>query len=248
MTDSEQKSPAADAQQAAQAAAQKQTAAPQVRSRRTLIFQSLLVASLVLFGILAVLASSAAYFPIDLTVTQLLQSLRSPFFHALMVAVSWLGYMPQAVVVLLLPALLAWWLGYRWEGAMIVLSTGVVILINVIVKTVVNRPRPASTLVEVYTTLSTHSFPSGHVMFAVGLFGFLLYLAFALLRRSPLRLGLVILFAALIGLTGVSRIYLGEHWASDVLGAYLLGMPGLAAAVSVYHAGKKRFFVREKTS
>jgi len=240
--------PARNAQLKAQAIAQQQTAHPVVRSRRTLVFQGSLIASLALFAVLAVLARGAAYFPIDVTITQLLQSLRSPLFHALMVAVSWLGYLPQAVVVLLLPAAIAWWLGYRWEAAMIVLSSAVVLVVNVIVKTVVSRPRPPSDLVDVYTTLSTHSFPSGHVMFAVGLFGFLLYLAFALLRHSWLRVALIIVFAALIALMGLSRVYLGEHWASDVLGAYLLGMPGLAVAVSVYHWGKNRYFVRESTA
>ncbi|HEY9086720.1 MAG TPA: phosphatase PAP2 family protein [Anaerolineaceae bacterium] len=240
MTDSNRPKPVSDLQQAAQSTAQANTAPPPVRHRRTIIFQAALIASLGLFGALAVLASGAAYFPIDLTITQALQGLRSPVFHALMVAVSWLGYMPQAAFTLLLPAAVAWWLGYRWEAKMIVLSTAAVVLVNVIVKTLVNRPRPASTLVEVYTTLSTHSFPSGHVMFAVGLFGFLLFLAFTLMRPSWLRVTLIVLFAMLIALTGLSRIYLGEHWASDVLGAYLLGMPGLAAAVAVYQAGKRR--------
>jgi len=240
MTDSNRPEPASDLQQAAQSAAQANTAPPPVRRRRVIVFQAALIASLGLFGVLAVLASGAAYFPIDLSITQALQGLRSPVFHALMVAVSWLGYMPQAVITLLLPAAAAWWLCYRWEAKMIVLSTAAVVLVNIIVKTVVNRPRPASTLVEVYTTLSTHSFPSGHVMFAVGLFGFLLFLAFTLMRPSWLRVALIVMFAALIALTGLSRIYLGEHWASDVLGAYLLGMPGLAVAVAVYQAGKKR--------
>lgn len=232
----------AKAQQAAKAVAEQHTEVPPVRRRRTQVFQIALMLSLGLFAVLAVLARGAAYFPLDLTISQLLQSLRSPFFHALMVAITWLGYMPQAVVVLLLPAVLAWWLGYRWEAAMIVASGLGVVVINTVVKLVVARPRPPDTLVEVYNTLSTNSFPSGHVMFAVGLFGFLLFLAFTLLRRSVLRTLLLTLFALLIGLMGISRVYVGEHWASDVLGAYLLGMPVLAAAVSIYHWGQGRLF------
>lgn len=234
----------AGAQRTAQVAAEKQAAAPPVRRQRTLIFQGLLAGSLALFAVLAVLARGAAYFPLDLTITQLLQGLRSPSFQALMLTVSWLGYIPQAGVVLLLPAVVAWWLGYRWEAVMIVFSSLVVVAVNALVKLLVARPRPPDTLVEVYTTLSSNSFPSGHVMFALGLFGFLLFLAFALLRHSLLRVALVVLFALLILLMGFSRVYLGEHWASDVLGAYLLGMPGLAAAVGVYQWGQGRFFMK----
>lgn len=240
MSGPDRRAPDTNLQQAAQNAAQAHTASPPARHRRVSIFQIALIASLGLFGVLAVLASGAAYFPMDLTITRALQGLRSPALQAIMLAVSWPGYMPQAVLTLFLPAALTWWLGFHWEAKMIVLSTAAVVLVNFAVKTLVSRPRPDSTLVEVYTTLSTRSFPSGHVMFAVGLFGFLLFLAFTLMRRSWLRGLLIVILAALIALTGFSRVYLGEHWASDVLGAYLLGMPGLAAAVAVYQAGKKR--------
>jgi undecaprenyl-diphosphatase len=55
---------------------------------------------------------------------------------------------------------------------------------------------------------------------------------------------LVLLLSVSIALVGLSRIYLGEHWASDVLGAYLLGSLSLAATVALYRWGKTRFFVR----
>jgi undecaprenyl-diphosphatase len=49
----------------------------------------------------------------------------------------------------------------------------------------------------------------------------------------------------LIALIGMSRIYLGQHWASDVLGAYLLGTLTLVVNIWFYRWGKKRFFVRQ---
>jgi hypothetical protein len=51
--------------------------------------------------------------------------------------------------------------------------------------------------------------------------------------------------SALIILIGISRIYLGQHWASDVLGAYLLGSLTLVAIIQLYRWGKTRFFVRQ---
>jgi undecaprenyl-diphosphatase len=53
-------------------------------------------------------------------------------------------------------------------------------------------------------------------------------------------------FVAMIALIGPSRIYLGQHWASDVLGAYLLGTLTLVANIAFYRWGKSRFFVAKK--
>jgi len=56
---------------------------------------------------------------------------------------------------------------------------------------------------------------------------------------------LVVFFGLLVLLIGISRIYVGEHWASDVLGAYLLGTLTLVAIIQLYRWGKPRFFLRQ---
>jgi undecaprenyl-diphosphatase len=82
-------------------------------------------------------------------------------------------------------------------------------------------------------------------MFYLGFFGFVGFLAFSLLKPSVKRSLLLVLFGGLIVLIGASRIYTGEHWASDVLGAYLLGSLTLVAIVQLYIWGKTRFFVHQ---
>jgi undecaprenyl-diphosphatase len=56
---------------------------------------------------------------------------------------------------------------------------------------------------------------------------------------------LLVFFGGLVILIGISRIYVGEHWASDVLGAYLLATLTLVAVIWFYRWGKTRFFVHQ---
>ena len=68
----------------------------------------------------------------------------------------------------------------------------------------------------------------------MALYGFLFYLVYTLMRPSPLRSALLTLLGALIGLVGLSRVYLGAHWASDVFGGYCLGFFWLALTIYFY--------------
>jgi undecaprenyl-diphosphatase len=76
-------------------------------------------------------------------------------------------------------------------------------------------------------------------------FGFIVFLVFSLLKPSLKRTFLLVFLGLLIALIGVSRIYSGEHWASDVLGAYLLASLTLVAIIELYRWGKPRFFVNQ---
>ena len=82
-------------------------------------------------------------------------------------------------------------------------------------------------------------------MFYLGFFGFVGFLAFTLLKPSLKRSLILGFLVFMIVLIGISRIYLGEHWASDVLGAYLLGSLCLTANVQFYLWGKTRYFVHQ---
>ena len=128
-----------------------------------------------------------------------------------------------------------------WRSSRRVFSTA----INLLVKDLIQRPRPIAGPVNVINILNGYSFPSGHVMFYLGFFGFIGFLVFSLLKPSLKRSLLLAFFGSLIVLIGVSRIYLGQHWASDVLGAYLLGSLTLVAIVQLYIWGKTRFFVHQ---
>jgi undecaprenyl-diphosphatase len=133
--------------------------------------------------------------------------------------------------------------GLHWESLMSVLGAGISGTATELIKAIIQRPRPTPELVDVFSVLTSYSFPSGHVMFYVCFFGFVWYLSYSLLKQSLKRSFLLGFFGSLILLIGVSRIYLGHHWASDVLGAYLLGGLILLGLILFYQWGKKRFFL-----
>jgi len=170
----------------------------------------------------------------DLRITRFIQRFDDPYFHRLMIAVSWPGYFGRQFVVALCVAALLLRFRLKIEAACLLISTGSIWLLTNAIKIIVGRPRPSSDVVKVYEHPATCSFPSGHVTSYMALFGFLFYLAYTLMRPSPLRSALLIVCGAMMGLVGVSRVYLGAHWASDVFGGYCLGFFWLALTIYVY--------------
>lgn len=230
---------------AAHQAVRAETTSPRKREYRRLSFQLALFAAIAAFSVLTIIIRETPLLAVDIQITKALQSFNSPLFAGLMEAVSWLGFMPQTIIIPATVALLIFRLGLRWEAVASLVSAFLPGLVNLIVKDLIRRPRPTVDLVTVFQVLGSYSFPSGHVMFYIGYLGFLWFLVFTLLKHSALRTVLLILFGSLIVLVGPSRIYLGEHWASDILGASLLGGLTLVFVLQFYRWGKKRFFLRQ---
>ena len=229
----------------AHTAARAATAPAPVRRYRAWLFLVVLLIITAAFGVLTFLVKTTPSFPIDLQITRGIQSINIPGFSGLMVAVSWLGFSPQSEIITGLIILLILGFGLQWEALMALFAALFSVGLNVLVKDLIQRPRPGATLVHVLAMLKDFSFPSGHVMFYTGFYGFIIFLAFTLLKPSLKRSLLLVVFGLLVLLIGVSRIYVGEHWASDVVGAYLLGTLTLVAIIQLYRWGKPRFFVAQ---
>lgn len=245
MSKSTDEEPAKAIKDALQQEAREETAPPGLRRYRTVLFQVVLISSFIVFLFLAFLARTTPFFPIDLQITRAIQSIDTPIFDGLMRLISWPGFSPNSLIITLLIALVLYLYGLHWEAVTALLASLLSGLTNQLVKILIQRPRPSGDSVDVFAVLDSYSFPSGHVMFYTILFGFLWYLAYTLLKTSWLRSLLLVLLGSLILGVGASRIYLGQHWASDVLGAYLLGGLILAGIILLYQWGKTRFFVRQ---
>ena len=245
MADQTSKKPVEKVKDAAQQAAKKETTSPPKREYRRFLFQVSLFAAIGAFAVLTFMVATIPSFAIDLEIGRALQSINSPIFAALMSLVSWPGFSPQSFIVSALIVIVIYIFGLHWEALTAIVAALLPPIVNVIVKELIRRPRPTVDLVHVFQILDSYSFPSGHVMFYVGFFGFLWFLVYTLLKHSVIRTLLLFLWGSLICLVGISRIYLGQHWPSDVLGAYLLGGLVLVALIQFYNWGKKRFFVQQ---
>jgi membrane-associated phospholipid phosphatase len=203
--------------------------------------EAVFLVALAAFAVLALYAHAYAYFAWDLRATLALQSVGTPGFPSLMRVTSVFGNGANGWLLAALTLLLLFMRRRRTEMYALLFSVGGGELVNRIVKAAVGRPRPVAELVRVTGTWANESFPSGHVTFYVCYFGFLFFAAFALLPRGTnLRRAALALAALPVLLIGLSRMYLGAHWASDVLGAYLLSGAWLALSVHLYRRGKAR--------
>ena len=104
-------------------------------------------------------------------------------------------------------------------------------LLNNVVKVVVDRPRPS--LVDPVAVAGGRSFPSGHAMSSTVVYGALLlvFLPVVPRRLRPLTVAAAVL---LVGAIGFTRLALGVHYISDVLGGVVLGLAWLAASTAAF--------------
>jgi undecaprenyl-diphosphatase len=175
------------------------------------------------FLILSYQAYHYAYLALDLSISRALQSLHQPLFSLVMNLVSEIGddFYPWLVGGLVVVTLIYY--QAKTEAIKVAGLTLLSALTGSIVKLLVHRPRPDTDLVQIQELVTGQSFPSLHVLVFTVFFGYLLFLSASQIKKTWLRLVLVSLFSFLILSIGLSRIYLGAHWASDVLGGYLLG-------------------------
>lgn len=110
-----------------------------------------------------------------------------------------------------------------------------VTILNQVVKHIMRRDRPD---VLRLVNESGYSFPSGHSMVSMALYGIIIYLIYKNVKNKYLKITFITLLSLLIVLIGLSRVYVGVHYVSDVLGGFILGLVYLIIYIGLYN--KKR--------
>lgn len=107
------------------------------------------------------------------------------------------------------------------ESKYIAINLAIIFVCNQILKRIIARPRPNEFRIVEETG---YSFPSGHSMVSMAFYGLFIYLIYKKIDNKYLKWTLITLLSILILLIGVSRIYLGVHYASDVCAGFLLSI------------------------
>lgn len=117
-------------------------------------------------------------------------------------------------------------------GKIICLNLALSTILNYILKSIIRRPRPTQNrLIDI----SGYSFPSGHSMISFAFYGLLIYLIYKYIKNKYIKYFSIIALSLLILCIGISRIYLGVHYTTDVLGGYLIGIIYIHTFIKVWN-------------
>ncbi len=159
--------------------------------------------------------------------------LRNPFLTAIMKFITTLGGAPVLITISLISIVI---LKNKKIGICITGNLINITILNIVLKNTVQRPRP-----EGYRLINEtgYSFPSGHSMVNTAFYGLIIYFIYKNVKNIALRNALCILLGILILLIGISRIYLGVHYASDVIAGLFISLAYLIIVTKIIEKNKK---------
>lgn len=175
-------------------------------------------------------ASRYQYLPFDVPVERFIQSINWGPLVQVFTAFDWIEGARQQILAVAGILIIA---AVNWRAIPMVVLAALSGAVYTLTAMVIQRPRPSEELVHVIRHTGSTSYPSGHVAF-FSWFLIMLLICVAVGRLPRLVVAALSLIAALVLLTVcIGRIYLGEHWPSDVVGGLALGLGFTAIALSV---------------
>lgn len=176
--------------------------------------------SLAFFIFLAMVYDSDFVENIDLQLIRNIQGLEHPTFTFIMKFFSYIGDTVRVIVISIIIVLILYKVFHqRIEIILFIIILVGSVILNVLLKYFFQRERP-----NFYRMIiqDGYSFPSGHAMAALSLYGIITFLLWRHIPKESGRIILICTSTLFITLIGISRIYLGVHYPSDIVGAYLI--------------------------
>ena len=188
-------------------------------------------------------ASQSAHTDLDLKIAEWTQAISIPGLDLFADLVSIATDGPMAIALWVIAGAFFVLRGRPLEAVAVFMISGIWVG-NEVLGIIVDRPVP---LPEFLGTVESSretggSFPSGHVTGAVAFYGLMAFLAVSGGRGSGSRIIVPVLAVGMIGAASLSRVYVGAHWPSDILGSYLVGAGGVAAIAWFYLSVKEDSF------
>ena len=170
---------------------------------------------------------------IDTAMYNLIIKLMTANTTAVMMFISHLG---SAIVLITLAITFILLLKNKKDARCIALNLVLVFLLNRILKFIIARPRPEMLRL---VPEDGYSFPSGHAMVSMGFYGFLIYLIYIKIKNKKVKYPLIIFLSLLILTIGISRIYLGVHYFTDVIGGFIIAIIYLILFIKFLYKNNK---------
>ena len=186
------------------------------------------LASMIGFIMLSKAICTNKIFELDISIFKFIsENLTSDFMTKIAIFITNFG---SAIFLILLSLVFLIIVKNKKIGVFVALNLEIEAWLNTLLKNIIERPRPfgINKIIE-----NGFSFPSGHSMAAMAFYGFLIFLIFRYIKNKKLKWSLSILLSFLIVLIGLSRIYLGVHYLSDVIGAFLFSISYLIIYTSL---------------
>ena len=159
---------------------------------------------------------------------------QDPTLRQVMLEITALGTGTVVLAIVAVSSVFLWLTRHKFSAALLLIATSGGILLNNLLKIGFGRPRPQ--VFDWGTEVVSLSFPSGHAMSSAVVYGTVAYLAARLQRKRAHRVVLLTVAAILIILIGISRLYLGVHYPSDVIAGIIIGLAWAAFCMVMLEA------------
>ena len=165
----------------------------------------------------------------DQTIQSWVHGLTTPLLTQVMLGLSWMGSPIALVPAVALAAGLLWWQRMKEDAVLVVAAALGGVALNEVMKLYFKRLRPD--LPWAFVHEHSFSFPSGHSVLALVIYGIIVYKTQDKLRSRWAKAALMVGALVMVVGIGVSRVYLGVHFPSDVAAGYFVGAVWLAAVI-----------------
>ena len=184
------------------------------------------------FIFIATAMSNGSIAPFDTAVISFVQGLEAPWLTAILKVFTTMGsgyfVVPMALILV---AILYFGLRARPQAWLLLIVIAGTPLFNTLLKLYFKRERP-----DIHRILDAHgfSFPSGHAMISFSLYAIIAFIAWGFIKTTVGRLMLLLFMVFMILTISISRIYLGVHYPSDIVGGFTVSALWLTISITIY--------------